>query len=90
MQFRWYTIQIDIPSTEQINPNYPQDHIFWCVLLTKQPQYSKKSDKHSIWWPDWYKYSTCNRNKQIIFSKIVLSEKYHTCKCKIHPMGNTY
>ena len=42
MQRRWYPIQINTPSTKEINPNYLQDHIFWCLLLAKHLQDSNK------------------------------------------------
>ena len=72
MQHRWYSIQINIPSTKEINPKYLQDHKFWCILLAKHPQYSKKSDEHSRLWPDWYEYSSYNKTNQILFDNKVL------------------
>ena len=64
---RWYLIQIDIPSTIEINPDYLQNRNLWCIFLAKHPSDCNKSDEFSRWWPDWYRYSTCTKTNTIIF-----------------------
>ena len=41
-------------------------------LMKKYPSNIKLSDKHSRWWPDWYRYSSDSITNDIIFGTRIL------------------
>ena len=67
MRRRWYLIQVDMPSTIEVNPDYATNRRYWCVFLAKHNDDTAKSDEFSRWWPDWYRYSRCPTSKDIIY-----------------------
>jgi hypothetical protein len=77
---RWYLIQVDIPSTIEVNPDFASNHLYWCVFLAKHPTDISKSDEYSRWWPDWYKYDRCPSTDDIIYGQRVLI-KPNTIPC---------
>lgn len=66
---RWYLVQIDIPSTMQVNPYYLSNNLYWCIFLARHPADIKTGDRFCRWWPDWYKYTTCPQSNTIIYGK---------------------
>ena len=57
MKARWYLVQVDMESTAEVNPNYSTNGEYYCVFLAKHRDDNPKSDEHSRFWPDWYRYT---------------------------------
>ena len=72
MRRRWCLIQVDIESTLEINPSFASNSPYWCVFLAHHPDDHTKSDELCRWWPDWYRYTTCRKTKDIIYGTRVL------------------
>ena len=72
MRRRWYLIQVDIVSTKKINPDFASNGEYWCVFLATHPDDNKKSHELSRWWPEWYRYTTCNKSNDIIYGDRIL------------------
>ena len=67
MRRRWYLIQFDMISTKEINPDYATNNEYWCVFLAPHHDDSKKSHELSRWWPEWYRYTKCEKTHDIIY-----------------------
>ena len=72
MRPKWYAVQIDMQATEEANPNFAHNNLYWCIFLMKHPQDKHKSDEFARWWPDWYRYTIDDNTKQVIFGQRVL------------------
>ena len=72
MRPKWYAVQIDMQATEEANPNFAHNNLYWCIFLMKHPQDKHKSDEFARWWPDWYRYTIDDKTKQVIFGQRVL------------------
>ena len=80
LQRRWYLIQVDIPSTIEVNPDFASNHLYCFVFLAKHPTDIDKSDEYSRWWPDWYNYDRGPTTDAIIYGQRVLI-KPNTIPC---------
>ena len=72
MRRLWYVVQVDMPSTIEVNPDYASNGQFWCVFHFKHPSDTKLSDACSRWWPEWYKYSRDPVSNNIIYGERIL------------------
>ena len=68
----WYVIQVDMPSTIELNPDYPTNGIYWCVFHYKYSSDDKRSDACSRWWPEWYRYSRDPVSHDIMYGQRIL------------------
>jgi len=64
---RWYLVQIDMTATKELNPQWHCNSPYFCVFLARHPSDKSKSDEFARWWPDWYRYSRCEKTQQIIY-----------------------
>ena len=64
---RWYLIQIDLASTNEMNPDYLSNGEYWCVFLDWHSSDKRNSDEFSRWWPEWHSYTACSTSKDIIY-----------------------
>lgn len=69
---KWYLIQVDLESTEQINSTYKENGKYFCSFLAKHPEDVRRCDGTSRWWPDWYRYTICKRTGQVIYGCRIL------------------
>ena len=53
---KWYLVQVDLESTKVTNPNFLNDHKYWCIFQAKHTSDGKKGDECSRWWPEWWRY----------------------------------
>ena len=67
MRRLWYVVQVDMPSTLELNPDYATNGQYWCVFHYKHPSDHKRSDACSRWWPEWYRYSRDPVSQDIIY-----------------------
>ena len=72
MRPRWYLVQVDLQSTEEINPTAQENGKYWCMFLAKHPGDKKKSDKFSRWWPEWYRYTRCKDTNDVVYGDRIL------------------
>ena len=72
MRPRWYLIQVDMQSTEEINPLAQTNGKYWCMFLAKHPEDNKTSDEYSRWWPEWYRYTHCKESNDVIYGDRIL------------------
>ena len=72
MRVRWYLVQVDIESTMEVNPNFINNGEYYCVFLAKHRDDNPKSDEHSRFWPDWYRYTKDPVTKVITYTVRVL------------------
>ena len=49
MRRLWYVVQIDMPSTIELNPEYATNGQYWCVFHFKHPSDQQRSDACSRW-----------------------------------------
>ena len=72
MRRLWYVVQIDMPSTIELNPEYATNGQYWCVFHYKHPSDQQRSDACSRWWPEWYRYSRDPVSQNIIYGQRIL------------------
>ena len=84
MRPKWYLIQVDLEATNEVNPKYEENGIYYCGFLAKHCNDNGKSDEFARWWPDWYEYTTCTETEDIIFGDRVLLPPHRT------PDGDKY
>ena len=89
MRPRWYLIQVDIQSTEEVNPMMQTNGKYWCMFLAKHPEDRKKSDEFSRWWPEWYRYTLCKDTDDVIYgNRILIRPSSNPDSTKFCSMGN--
>ena len=69
---RWYLVQVNIQDTAEVNPDYHNNHKYFCTFLAKHPSDKHLSDELSCWWPDWYRYKTDTTTGQIVYGNRIL------------------
>ena len=69
---KWYLVQIDIDASTSLRHDYATAGIYYCSFLAKHPGDAKRSDEHSRWWPDWYRYSRDSVTNDIVFGTRML------------------
>ena len=72
MRRSWYLIQVDMPSTLEMNPNYATNGEYWCVFHFKHPSDIKLSNTNSRGWPEWYHYQLDPVSDDIIYGDRIL------------------
>jgi len=72
MRPRWYLAQVDLQSTEEINPTAQKNGKYWCMFLVKHLGDKKKSDEFSTWWPEWYRYTRYKDTSDVVYGNRIL------------------
>ena len=61
---RWYSVQVDLEATLEMNKDRIDIYSYYCVFLAKHPNDAKKSDEFSRFWQKWYKYTRDSKTNQ--------------------------
>ena len=77
----WYLVQVDMESTQQINPTFRENGQYYCVFLAKHADDTPRLlDDQCRWWPEWYKYKRVKENGEdvIVYGDRVLIQPHLT------------
>ena len=69
---KWYLIQVEIKASVSLRQDYTTAGVYYCAFLENHPGDIKMSDKHSRWWPEWYKYTRDSISDNIVFGTSML------------------
>ena len=72
MRRSWYLVQVDMPSTLEVNPQYAVNGEYWCVFHFKHPSDIKLSHANSRWWPEWYRYKLDPVSDDVVYGDRIL------------------
>ena len=72
MRMRWYLVQVDTDSSDELQLNPMQTGVYYCIFHARHPEDNKKSDEFSRWWPEWYDYKRNKATNEIIYGSRIL------------------